>query len=288
MATWQKPIDNLIEKFSTKTESLQPLLLVLTFIPEEINSRSLRLGENRRKEVHNDLDSSSPLLLNFLQSCLMINDATVLNHIELDIIHCFTSWVKMDSVTLADATNSAVFHYAFKILSSPSSMTQENQLDAASDCICAILEAIVLERLNEDLERSIFMGIMQLEHAYQESVTAEDSDKSMALCRIFTVMAETFLPHIIHSSTNDVPHYTIKALDLLIMCVGHFDFELAQITFSVWYKLSEELYQKNDDQHTKIYEGHVERLVEALFKHCQLDADHEGLINDDDSFAVSY
>lgn len=287
MATWQKPIDNLIEKFSTKTESLQPLLLVLTYIPEEIDSRILRLGENRRKQVLSDLDASSPLVLNFLQSCLMINDTTILKHIELDVIHCFTAWVKMDCISLSDAANSAVFHYAFKILSSPSAMTEEKQLDAASDCVCAILEAIVLERTNEELERSIFMGIMQLEHAYQESVTAEDSDKSMSLCRIFTVMAETFLPRFVHSSTTAAPHYTINALDMLIMCAGHFDFELAQITFTVWYKLSEELYQKNDDTYSMIFEGHVERLVEALFKHCQLDADHEGFINEEEAFAVS-
>jgi transportin-3 len=287
MGSWSKPIDSIIEKFSTKTDSLQPLLLILTFIPEEIDSRSLRLGENRRKQILSELDASSPLLLNFLQSCLMINDTTVQKHIELNIIQCFTAWVKMDCISLSDAANSAVFHYAFKILSSPSAMTDERQLDAASDCVCAILEAIVLERTNDELERSIFMGIMQLEHAYQESVASEDSEKSMALCRIFVVMTEAFLPRIVHSSTPTSPHYTIKALDLLNMCVGHFDFELAQLTFSVWFKLSEELYQKNEDSLSQIFEGHVERLVEALFKHCQVDADHEGLINEDDSFAVS-
>lgn len=132
------------------------------------------------------------------------------------------------------------------------------------------------------------MGLLQLEHAYQESVAHEDSDKSIVLCRIFAVLSETFLTRIVHSSTPATPHYTIKALDMLIMCVGHFDFEVAQMTFSVWYKLSEELYQKNDDSHSLIFESHIERLIEALFKHCQLDADHEGLIVEEDSFGVSY
>lgn len=287
MASWQKPVDSLISKFSKKTESIQPLLLILTYVPEEVDARYLRLGENRRKQILNELDESSPLILGFLQSCLMINDSTLLKHLEIDIIKCFTAWVKMDCIHLADAANSAVFHYAFKVLTNSPSMTEENQLDVASDCICALLEAIVLERTTEELERNIFMGLMQLEHAYQESVAHEDADKSMVLCRIFAVLAEMFLPRIVHSSTTLEPHYTTKALDMLIMCVGHFDFEVAQITFSVWYKLSEELYQKNDDNHSKIFESYIERLIEALFKHCQLDADHEGLINEEDSFGVN-
>lgn len=287
MASWQKPIDNLIEKFSHNTDSIQPLLMLLTFIPEEIDARYLRLGENRRKQILNELDASSTVILNFLQSCIMISDATVLQHIYVDIIQCFTSWVKMDCIKLGDAATSSVFMYAFKILTSPPASTDEKQLEVASDCICAILEAIVLERTSEENEKNIFLGVMQLEHAYHEAVAHEDADKCMVLCRIFTVMTETFLPRIVNLSTPANPHFTIKALDMLIMCVGHFDFELAQITFTVWYKLSEELYQKNDDSHTAIFENYIERLIESLFKHCQLDADHEGFINEDDSFAVN-
>lgn len=285
MASWHKPVENLIARFSQNTDSIQPLLMLLTFIPEEIDARYLRIGENRRKQILNELDSSSAIILNFLHSCLMINDSSILQHIYVDIIQCFTAWVKMDCISLNDAANSTVFIYAFKILQSPPATTNEKQLEVASDCVCAILETIVLERTSEEIEKNIFMGILQLEHAYHEAVAQEDADKCMVLCRIFTVMAETYLPRFVNSSTQSGPHYTIKALDVLISCVSHFDFELAQITFSVWYKLSEELYQKNDDSLTAIFETYIERLIEALFKHCQLDADHEGLINEDDAFS---
>jgi transportin-3 len=286
MPSWQKPIEQLIEKFSKNTDFLRSLLLLLKYLPEEVDARYLRLGDNRRKQILSELDSNSTLILNFLQSCLSIADPMLLKYIQFETIECLTSWVKLDCIPLSDAAHSAVFMYVFKILTSPPSSTTEKQLEVASDCVCAILEAIVIERISEDLEKNIFMGIMQLEHAYQESVAHEDADKSMVLCRIFTVMAETFLPRILSSNTHS-PHYTIKALDLLIMCVGHYDFELAQITFNVWYKLSEDLYQKNDDTVAVVFESHIERLVEALFKHCQLDADHEGLINEEESFYVS-
>lgn len=287
MASWQKPIDCLLEKFGSSPDSIQPLLFTLTFIPEEIDARYLRLGDNRRKQVLKELEMSSPVVLNFLQNCLMNNDSTFVQRIQLDIINCFTSWVKMNCIMLADAAGAVVFSYAFQILMNPAG-SSEKQLDVASDCICAVLESIDLEKTTPELEENIFMGIMQLERAYQESVAHEDADKSMVLCRIFTVVAETFLHRMVNGSTPESPHYTIKALDCLNMCVGHFDFEVAQITFNVWYKLSEELYQKTNDDLTKLFARHIERLIEALYKHCQLDADHEGLIDTENSFSVSF
>lgn len=286
MASWQKPVESLLEKFAASVDSIQPLLITLTYIPEEIDARYLRLGDNRRKQVLKELEMSSPVLLNFLQNCLMSNDSATVQRLQLDTISCFTSWVKMNCIPLAEAASAAVFSYAFQILMNPKSST-EKQLDIASDCICAVLESIDLEKTTPELEKTIFVGIMQLERAYQDSVSYEDADKSMVLCRIFTVVAETYLPRMISASTSDAPHYSIKALDSLILCVGHFDYEVAQITFNVWYKLSEELYQKNNEELTKLFERYVERLIEALYRHCQLDSDHEGLIDDENSFSVS-
>lgn len=287
MASWDKPVEDLLEKFATKADSIQPLLITLTFIPEEVDSKHLRLGDNRRKQVLKDLEASSPILLTFLQNCLMNSDSAIVDRIKINIITCFTSWVKMDIIPLPEASSAAVFSYAFQILMNPAT-SDEKQLDTASDCICAVLETIDLQKTTPELEKTIFMGIMQLDRAYQNSMAQEDADKSMVLCRIFTVVAETFLPRMVSASTVESPHYSIQALDRLIMCVGHFDFEVAQITFNVWYKLSEELYQKNNEQLTKLFEGYVERLIEALYKHCQLDADHEGLIDDENSFSVSF
>lgn len=286
MGSWQKPIEGLLEKFTASPDSIQPLLLTLAFIPEEIDARYLRLGDNRRKQVLKELEMSSPVVLGFLQSCLMNSDNEFVQRVQLDIITCFTSWVKMNCIPVSDAAGAAVFSYAFQILMNPAGST-EKQLDTASDCICAVLESMDLEKTTPELEKTIFVGIMQLERAYQDSVAHEDADKSMVLCRIFTVVAETFLPRMINNSTPTDPHYSIKSLDSLIMCVGHFDFEVAQITFNVFYKLSEDLYNKNNTELTTLFERHIERLIEALYKHCQLDADHEGLIGEENSFSVS-
>jgi len=55
MTSWTTPIHDLIQKFGPKnnfeTSHLWPLLEVLTVLPEEMGSRTLRLGANRRSEV---------------------------------------------------------------------------------------------------------------------------------------------------------------------------------------------------------------------------------------------
>lgn len=286
MASWQQPIDFLLEKFTANLDSIQPLLLTLAYIPEEIDAKYLRLGENRRKQVLHHLEASSPKILRFLEGCLTNSDPAIVHRIQLDAIACFTSWVKMDCVPVGEASSAYVFSYAFQILMNPGGCS-EKQLDTASDCICSVIESINLEKTTPEQEQRIFDGIMHLEHAYQESVVQEDADKSMILCRIFTVVAEVYLPRMVSGSSTASPHYSVKALDSLIMCVGHFDFEVAQITFNVWYKLSEVLYEKDNDELTKLFERYVERLIESLYRHCQLDPDHDGLVDKDGSFYAS-
>lgn len=46
MTSWQKPVVDLINRFGASTTNLWPLLEILTVLPEEANSRSLRYGLN--------------------------------------------------------------------------------------------------------------------------------------------------------------------------------------------------------------------------------------------------
>ena len=57
-----------------------------------------------------------------------------------------------------------------------------------------------------------------------------------------------------------------------------FPFQVAEITFNFWYRLSEELYQKNVDLITEIFKPYIQRLIVALCHHCQMDSDHVSYI----------
>lgn len=75
-------------------------------------------------------------------------------------------------------------------------------------------------------------------------------------------------------------HYAIKILDLVLVCVGHHDYEVAQITFNLWYRLSDIiLYQKNSEDLYAVFRPHIERLIGALCRHCQMEPDHVSKYN---------
>lgn len=60
--------------------------------------------------------------------------------------------------------------------------------------------------------------------------------------------------------------------------------QVAEITFNFWYLLSENLYDKNVKSLTETFRPYVERLVTALCRHCQMEPDHEGLLEEGDDF----
>lgn len=281
MSSWQKPVLDLITKFGTS--SLAPLLEILTVLPEEVNSSTLRLGANRRQEVIQDLSACVPTVSEFLNVCLTSGGDNP--QVQVRILRCFTSWVSVQAITLPEIAENAVVANAFQILLNVQASAVLH--DAATDCVCALLQYLEDNNNQQALEMQLFQGVMALENGFHISVAHEDQEKSINYCRIFTELAESFLEKIINGSLNgeSKPHFAIKILDLVLMCVGHHDYEVAGITFNLWYRLSEELYQKNNSKLTNMFKPYVARLIEALCRHCQMEPDHEGLLEEGDDFA---
>nr|CAD7404319.1 unnamed protein product [Timema cristinae] len=278
-STWQKPVLDLITKFSGL--NIWPLLEILTVLPEEVNSRSLRLGANRRQEVLQDLTATASAVNQFLKLCLSGGGENPQIHVR--ILRCFTSWVSIQAITLADVAENIVVGHAFLILTNSQAVSGIHE--AATDCVCALLQCLEDNNNQQALELQLFSGVMTLEESFHMSVAHEDQEKSMNYCRIFTELAESFLEKIVNGSSINKPHFAVKILDVVLTCVGHHDYEVAEITFNLWYRLSEELYQKNNDSLTSLFKPYVERLIQALCRHCQMEPDHEGLLEDGDDFA---
>ncbi|PNF38379.1 Transportin-3 [Cryptotermes secundus] len=279
MSTWQKPVVDLIGKFGQT--NVWPLLEILTVLPEEVNSRLLRLGANRRQEIMQELSSTAPTITEFLKLCLSNGGENP--HIHIRILRCFTSWVSIQAITLPDVADNIVVAHAFHILSNQQAVPGVHE--AATDCVCALLQCLEDNNNQHALELQLFSGVVSLEEGFHLSVAHEDQEKSMNYCRIFTELAETFLEKIVSEDSSNKPHFAVKILDLVLTCVGHHDYEVAEITFNLWYRLSEEVYQKNSDVLTALFKPYVERLIEALCRHCQMEPDHEGLLEDGDDFA---
>lgn len=283
MSSWENPILDLIEKLSGSHNGINPLIRIITLIPEEINSKYLRLGANRRGEIRRQLESNSRTVFELLVACL--SNCNQNQDIMLNIIKCFTAWICIHVLSASDITNNIIVIQCFNVLNSLETICALHEV--AADCICALLQC--LENINDKhmLELQLFNNVCQLENAYNLTVASEDSVKLVNYCRIFTILGESFLEKMIAGS-EQTPHYSIKSLDLVLNCVGHYDYEVAEVTFHLWYRLSDELYQKNIDQLTSHFKPYIERLISSLYRHSQMESDQEGLIETDDTLCVSF
>lgn len=87
MPTWQKPVLDLISRFNVSNKF--PLLEVLTVLPEEVNSRTLKVGANRRHQVLQELTACVPTFTSFLVSAIPSHFCSILADCYVLIIDSF-------------------------------------------------------------------------------------------------------------------------------------------------------------------------------------------------------
>ncbi|XP_017835111.2 transportin-3 [Drosophila busckii] len=279
MATWQEPISDLLKTLSPYPKAIWPLLEVLKVLPEEIDSRYLRLGANRREQVHKQFDASAECVLEFLCMCAQREDLDQ-QRIWNATLRTYSAWLVIHAFPLTHICDNALSQLAFRLLSQPAE-TSGKLHDNATECVCALLSCMGAHSGSLEVEPQLmrtFEAICQLEPAYHLSVAHEDTDKTINYCRIFTTLCDVFSLDILEQQ------HAMKALDLVLLCVGHFDYEVAEITFHLWYKLSEDLFQRYDDKLCARFRPHIERLISALYRHAQMESDHDGLIEENNNF----
>ncbi|XP_013149046.1 PREDICTED: importin-13, partial [Papilio polytes] len=277
MQNWQNCVSDLIKLFSTKNEFA--LLEILTVLPQEIDSPNLKLGENRREEIKNELRATSNLVCLFLKESIANSQNS---QISLKIVKCMTSWIQVRAVHIEEIPQNAVIGFCLQVLRDYNSINLLH--DAASDCICALLHCLEENNNNEDIERLLFDNIASLEESYHLAVAHEEEEKAVNYAKVFTELAETFLEKIVFCTASGRVHFAMRSLELALVCVGHHDYEVAEITFNLWYRLSEEVYQRDQQPLTDAFKPHIERLIEALARHCQLEPDNTKLPDEGDEF----
>ncbi|XP_036373459.1 transportin-3-like [Megalops cyprinoides] len=278
MASWKGCVHTLIEKYSSEVSSMLVLVEILTVLPEEVHSRSLRIGANRRAEIIQDLACYSNMVVSLLVSC--VEKVGGSEGMLIKVVRCLGSWFNLgvlDSSLLAD---NQLLLILFQVLQRDETST--NLHEAATDCVCSALCVVENADASVPLAARLFQGVLTLETAYHMAVAREDLDKVLNYCRIFTELCETFLDAMVRSPGQGVGD--LHTLELLLICAGHPQYEVVDITFNFWYRLGEHLYNTNNAVLNGIFRPYVQRLLYALARHCQLDPDHEGIPEDMDDF----
>ncbi|XP_041987745.1 transportin-3 [Aricia agestis] len=275
MISWQNCVSDMIKLFANKNDFA--LLEVLTVFPQEIDSSNLKLGENRREQIKMELRANSQIVTMFLKECL--NNTNT--HVALKVIKCMTSWIQVKAMSTQEVPNNAVIGFSLQVLKDYNSINLLHE--AASDCVCSILNCLAADKC-DDVQKLLFDSVSSLEESYHMAVAHEEEEKAANYARVFTEMAESLLEKIILSTMNGEKHYGLRSLELALVCVGHHDYEVAEITFNLWYRLSEEVYERDYQPLTDSFKPHIKRLIEALARHCQCEPDHANLPDDSDEF----
>ena len=99
MPEWTNALSELMAKLSGSPTSVPALLEVLLLLPEEVDSRHLRLGSNRRSQIKQMLSVSAPHIAQFLQSVLLEEASTVAR--QVSVVKCYSSWITLGCIQLS-------------------------------------------------------------------------------------------------------------------------------------------------------------------------------------------
>ncbi|XP_012941104.1 transportin-3 [Aplysia californica] len=280
MATWKSAVLDFVERFSK--EHMGFLLELLTVLPEEINSRSLRLGANRRKEITDELITACPTVIQMLTHV----NTSAASEEERDqrarskTYKVLGSWFSVGAMPQEVLLSTPLMNFPFQALANIHCPPFLHE--AATDCICAALYCTEGMEQYQELSQRLSQGVLSLVPAYHQADKDEASDKCLNYCRVFTELGESLFNMLISSPNEGLGSFQL--VDLLLMCVGHHLYEVGEITFNFWYRLSEALYQRNTQELTDLFKPYIQNLVLSLCQHCQMDEDHEGVPDDSGDF----
>ncbi|KAK3517940.1 hypothetical protein QTP70_027900 [Hemibagrus guttatus] len=277
MASWKGCVHTLIEKYSNDVTSMPFLIEILTVLPEEVHSRSLRIGANRRTEIIEDLAYYSTTVVTLLMTCLEKSGSN--EKMLIKVFRCLGSWFNLGVLDSNFMANNQLLVVLFQVLQRDESPT--NLHEAASDCVCSALYAIENVDTHVALAMQLFQGVLTLETAYHMAVAREDLDKVLNYCRIFTELCETFMEITVRTPGQGMGD--LRILELLLICAGHPQYEVVEISFNFWYRLGEHLYKTNDPALHGVFKPYIQRLLHSLARHCQLDPDHVSTVRETSS-----
>jgi len=275
MPEWNTALQELMTALGPPQPHTRTLLEVLLLLPEEVDSRHLRLGANRRQQVKDMLSGSSQYIIQFLGTVITTDQSQ-----QTSCIKCYSSWLTLGVIPLDSVLQSAVMGAAVASLQAPNTPTELHE--AATDCMIALIARLEREDCQE-LEISVVNSVQQLASCYQTAVAEEDMEKCLNLCRVFTELGESFLMKIVRAPPSQ-PHFSLPILDMVLMCCQHLDYEMPEVTFNLWYRLSEELYTINDDALVAVFKPQIETLINTLCRHCQIEPDTIGILEEREDF----
>jgi len=122
MNSWENPVPEIIERFTKPPDRMNALIEFLTILPEEINNKRLKLGQNRRDQLKSLFTNSSAHIIQFLETTLNSylsdpdSDSYKQNKKVRQIYKCYATWINEKLIEPQMLMTSQLFPYLFNLL----------------------------------------------------------------------------------------------------------------------------------------------------------------------------
>lgn len=260
---------------------MNALIEFLTILPEEINNKRLKLGQNRRDQLKCIFKESSVYIMQFLEANLKTYldsshlDASQLNSKLRLIYKCFSSWIEEKLIEPNLIVNSPLFAYLFTIL-----CQTETELDlheVVTTCLVNILLMYPFNARVTDENKNLLMAlkesIINLAGAYKQAESLHQIEKCIDFCLIFTELCNALSYYLINEPSH--PLGDLNTINLLLMCGAHEEYDVFQKSFMFWFNISEEIYTNpNSEKLCVQFRSFIYQLIDCICKHCRLNASH--------------
>ncbi|XP_022670159.1 transportin-3-like isoform X2 [Varroa jacobsoni] len=285
MSQWRNPIADIFDRLapSNPTDTATQIILfeILTVFPEEVvkNTR-LKLGQNRREEVKQSLRASASRVIETMTSVLQgVND----DRTHCQVFRALESWLAADALPPNDRILLTIMlPMGFDLLAN--TQTSEALHSTVSQALSKAIFLAEESRKHPDLAWLCANRVFQLHDTYLRLVSEEDPARTTNIVHLFTDLAESLTEDFITTPGQGLGDF--RTIELILLCMQHYDYEIAELTFDFWYKFSAALYKLDNSDMQEVYKPYVMRLIAALCHHCQLEADREGLPDKDDEFTA--
>lgn len=260
-----------MQEMSTKL-SKNKFLEILTCIAQELeeNRPAVKLTKQRREEIRAYLSNHFPSVIKLLMESLQESqalDASIQEQVAINYFTCFDAWFSFACNEHVKEVE-PVLETIFKYLNNPNCPAEVHE--KVADALCKVIYQCEGQSALVDLRVIVMNQILTLEPAYTNAIMAEDSEKLIDFARIFSELGNSTIDYLIHDQVD------AKIIELILKCVGHYEFEVASTTFGFWYNFSEVVFKNGTTKFTP----YLNLLLTSLTRHCQLESDSEDIIDE--------
>lgn len=207
--------------------TLAELLVVVVEETAEVQERAVR------ERLRLDVDQWVSPVLDQLLPQLMEEAAGHADAVatQQTVLRAATNWLRYASVRAGAVVRNPLLQSLGALLN------QDDLFDVTVDLVVELVRTFHDVPRDLELVHWLVPQLMQLRDAFQHAVAADDTDKCLGLCRIFTEMGEAYLPLLV----GDVDMGQAAVVDLLLDCMSCPDVDVADVTVPFWFRFIEEL-----------------------------------------------